>query len=74
VPEPTSRWLKKGLFGLIAAPVFLIVILMCALNAQDIDFKWFPLMAEIQLPLFLLLLAFFATGFVVGGLLSRLEK
>ncbi len=74
VSEPNSSWLKQAFFGLIAAPAFILVLALCAMNAHDIDFMWFPLAPLLQIPLFLPLLIIFVLGFLVGWLLSRLEN
>ncbi len=65
---------RKALFVLLAIPVFVAVCTMCVMNAHMITFTWWPVAAPLDMPLFVVILAAFATGFLAGGALTQLDK
>ena len=70
----SASLIRKLLFVLIAVPVFVIVCVLCVMNADTVSFVWWPVAAPLDLPLFVVILAAFAAGFLAGGALTRLDK
>lgn len=57
----------------------LTVLIMAALisftllNSQDVTISWFPVLAQLTLPLSFLVLCVFAFGFIIGGFMVWLD-
>lgn len=66
--------LRKILFALIAVPLFAVICGLCVMNADTVSFLWWPVASPLDVPLFVVILAAFATGFLAGGVLTSLDK
>lgn len=65
---------RRFLFPIVAIPLFILLVAACVLNAHNVDFLWSPVAAVFTVPLFAVILLFFALGFLAGALLTWLDK
>jgi uncharacterized integral membrane protein len=63
----------KFLSWLIGAPVTVVAVLFAVINRHNVLVDLWPLPWEVQLPLYLLVLAALAIGLVIGGVLVWLS-
>lgn len=70
----SASFLRKLLFVFISVPVFIAVCALCVMNAASVNVSWWPVAAPLDMPLFVVILAAFAAGFLAGGALTRLDK
>lgn len=66
--------LRRILFFLIAVPLFAVIVMICILNANDVQLAWWPVAPALEAPLFAFLLLTFTLGFLAGCALSWLGK
>lgn len=66
--------LAKTFFLLIAIPVFIAIVALSLFNGDDVNFTIIPDYIAFSPPLFVIILLFFAIGFLCGGALSWLDK
>ena len=69
-----KRPVRHLLFSLTALPVFIILIALCVMNADMVSVMWSPVSPLLELPLFVIMLSFFTVGFLMGSLLTWLDK